>query len=87
MDLYGTLVSLYDNFLSIFPAPLQWVVTLLVLIALVMAFIGLIRRGGLFLILIVILLPILIPVLRHFLTDLYNFFLFLVSQLKTTAPR
>ena len=81
MDLYTFLVTLYDQFLSISPPSLQWLITLVVVIGLVAAFINLIRYNWVFLIVLIILLPIVIPVLRHFFADIYNFFLYLLSLL------
>lgn len=86
MNLYDFLVNAYSQFLGVFPEPIQWLVTLLILVGLVGAIIGLIRHSWLALIIIIILLPFLIPVLRHFLMDLYNFFLYLTQNLKATTP-
>jgi len=87
VNFYQTLVDFYNGFLALFPMPVQWLVTLIVLVALVSAFIGLVRHNALFVIILIVLLPVLIPVLQHFFADLYNFFLFLVGQLKSTSPR
>jgi hypothetical protein len=87
MDIYQTLVSAYNQFLAVFPAPVQWVVTLLLLVAIVSAFINLIRHNVLFLVLLVLLLPFIAPILQRFFLDLYHFFLYLVGQLQATAPR
>lgn len=82
MAWYDFFVTTYNQFLSIFPAPLQWLITLLIVIGLVVGFINLIRQNALFLLLIVVLLPAFIPILQRFFTDLYNFFLYLLSILK-----
>ncbi len=87
MNLYTYLVDLYNNFLAIFPVQLQWIVTLLVIIGLVMAFINLIRFNGIFLIVLIVLLPAIFPILQHFFSDVYNFFLYLLQLLKLTAPK
>ena len=86
MDFYNYFVNLYNQFLAIFPAPLQWVVTLLVVVGLVIAFINLIRFNWIFLIVLIILLPAIFPILQRFFADLYNFFLYLLQVLKVTAP-
>lgn len=87
MGLYDFFVNFYGNFLAIFPPSLQWLVTLLVVVGLVMAFISLIRYNWLFLLLLILLLPILFPVLQHLFADLYNFFAYLLSILGIAAPR
>jgi hypothetical protein len=84
MDLYRELVALYDRFLALFPAPLQWLVTLLVVIALIIGFINLIRQSWLFLIILILLLPAIFPILQRFIFDLYGFFLYLIRLLGFT---
>ncbi|MGH8896560.1 MAG: hypothetical protein ACRDZ4_05915 [Egibacteraceae bacterium] len=83
MNLYQDLVALYDRFLALFPPPLQWLVTLIVVIALIVGFINLIRHSWLFLILLLLLLPAIFPILQRFFGDLYRFFLYLVGLLGT----
>lgn len=87
MNFYQVLVDFYNSFLALFPVPVQWLVTLIILVALISTFIGLVRQNALFVIVLIVLLPVLIPVLQHFFTDLYNFFLYLFGQLKSTSPR
>jgi hypothetical protein len=82
MGFYDFFVNTYNQFLAIFPAPLQWLITLIVIIGLVVGFINLIRTNGLFLILLIVLIPAFIPILQRFFSDLYNFFLYLVSIIK-----
>jgi hypothetical protein len=81
MDVYGSLVSGYHNLLSVFPGPVQWFITLAVLIALVYGFVVLISANVLFLILLAVLLPAIIPILMDFLMDIYRFFLYLLVQI------
>lgn len=81
MAWYDFFVNTYNQFLMIFPAPLQWLITLLIVIGLVVGFINLIRQNALFLVLVVVLLPAFIPILQRFFADLYNFFLYLLSIL------
>lgn len=83
MGFYDFFVNTYNQFLAIFPAPLQWVITLLVVVGLVVGFINLIRTNALFLIVLILLLPAFIPIFQRFFTDLYNFFLYLLSILQT----
>jgi hypothetical protein len=84
MNLSQDLVALYDRFLALFPPSVQWLVTLIVVIALVVGFISLISSSWLFLIVLILLLPAIIPVLQRFFGDLYRFFLYLVRLLGVT---
>ena len=79
MGWYEFFVNTYNQFLAIFPAPLQWLITLIVIIGLIVGFINLIRTNALFMILLIVLIPAFIPILQHFFSDLYNFFLYLLS--------
>ncbi len=79
MGFYDVFVNTYNQFLAIFPAPLQWIITLILIIGLVVGFINLIRTNALFLILLIFFIPALIPIFQRFFTDLYNFFLYLLS--------
>lgn len=81
MNIYDVLVHGYNQVLGIFPAPLQWIVTLALTIGLVMAVIGLVKQNALFLIVIVLFLPVIVPVIGTFFANLYAFFLFLLAQL------
>jgi hypothetical protein len=87
MGLYDFLVTTYNTFLSIFPAPVQWLVTLIIIVALVMTFIGLIRHNALFIIVLIVLLPVFVPVLQRFLADIYAFFIYLLHLAGATAPQ
>lgn len=82
MGFYDFFVNTYNQFLAIFPPPLQWLITLIVIIGLIVGFINLIRTNALFLILLVVLLPAFVPILQRFFSDLYNFFLYLVNIIK-----
>ncbi len=86
MGLYNFLVQTYSQFLGIFPAPVQWLVTIAVLVALAVAFFALIRHGGLMLILLVVLVPIVVPVLQRFFSDLYRFFVYLLQLVHLRMP-
>ena len=86
MQIYEFLVQSYDRVLAVFPPSIQWIITLLLLIGFVGAVISLVRHNIFALILVIILVPFLIPALKHFFTDLYEFFRFLLNQLHATAP-
>ena len=87
MNFYQILVNLYAQFLAIFPPPLQWLVTLALIIGLIGAFIALLRHNILFVVLLIVLLPFIAPIVQRFLLDLYNFFLFLIQSLGSQAPK
>lgn len=86
MNIYNILVDGYNHLLEGFPPALRWVITLLVLIALVYGFIQLISANVLFIVLLVLLLPAIIPILVNFLMDIYSFFLFLLTQMGLYKP-
>ena len=87
MAWYTFLVDIYNQILGYFPAGLQWLITLLILIGFVGAFAALIRRSVLWVVLLVIVLPILFPVFARFFLDLYKFLLYLIQSLAGSAPR
>ena len=76
----GFITAAYNQFLSLFPAPLQGLVSLIVLIALAVGFIKLIRYHWLFILVLIILVPLLIPVFRSFFLGIWQFALFLWSK-------
>jgi hypothetical protein len=86
MNVYSFLVNGYNQLLAGFPPGLRWFITLLVLIGLVLAFIRLISANILFAIVLVLLLPAILPILVNFLMDIYNFFLFLLTQIGIYKP-
>ncbi len=89
MNLSGInmITPLYEKFLSIFPTQLHWIVSLIVLVSLVMAFFVLIRFHWMFLLLLVILLPLAFPVLRSLFAGFYDFFAYLVHQVAVGMPK
>ena len=87
MDLYSFLTNAYNQFLALFPAPSHWLVTLIVLIGLVVAFANLIRINWLFLILLILLLPAIFPIVQNFTHDLYQFFWYLWGIVRAGLPR
>lgn len=87
MTWYQFLVDTYASFLALFPAQIQWLVTLVLLLALVGAAIALVSRSPIFVILLLLLLPLFAPVAQQFFNDLYHFFLFMLQSLSTSAPK
>jgi hypothetical protein len=86
MDVYSRLVDLYNRFLNLFPASIQWLITLAILIALIVAFVNLISANPLFVILLIILLPLIAPIFQNFIAGIYHFFLYLIHSLSAKAP-
>lgn len=80
MSLYEFLTSTFNQFIAFFPGPLQFVVTLLVIVGIVGVLVSLVRHHLIFIILIIILLPFLIPILIKLLNQVL---LFLNSLLQT----
>ena len=78
--------SFYEKFLGLFPVSLQWVVSLIVLVALVAAFYSLIRSNWIFLLLLVIVLPLAFPIFKNLFFGFYDFILYLVHQVATGMP-
>ncbi len=78
MDLFTFLVNTYNGFLSIFPPPIHWVVTLAVILIMISGFIGLVRHNILFVLLLIPLAPLLLPPLLHLYADMAAFFVYLL---------
>jgi len=87
MNLYDFLVTAYNTFISVFPGPLQWLVTLLILVGVVAAVVVLVRHHVLFLIVLVLLLPFIIPVVASLLSDIYHFVMYLLGILHLVSPQ
>jgi len=67
----------YDLFLTIFPRDVQWLVSLIVILALIAAFYTLVRYHWGFMLLIVIFIPIAMPAFRSVIGDIYGAFLYI----------
>ena len=78
--------SLYEKFLGLFPVSLQWLVSLIVLVALVAAFYSLIRSNWIFLLLLIIVLPLTFPVFKNLFSGFYDFILYLVQKVAAGMP-
>lgn len=85
MNLYTYLVTTYNQFLALFPQPLHWLISLMILIGLFIAFVNLIRFHWIFLLLLIILLPAIFPILQSLFADLYAFGVYL-WQLVQSGP-
>lgn len=79
--------NLYSQFLNLFPAPTQWLVSVIVLISILAAFFVLIRTHWLFLILLILLLPFIYPVLLSFFGGIWQFVLFLWGTISNGIPK
>jgi len=73
MSLVDQLTSLYQQFISIFPLSLQWVISLIIFIAIVVGVVNLVRRNFIFLLLLILLVPASIPLLRSIVNGLIAF--------------
>jgi hypothetical protein len=76
MDLYHFLIQVYDKFIGLFPPELQWVVTLLILLGVIGAFVAMVRHNILLIIIVIILLPFLcrwLPIFSTIYISLYFF--------------
>jgi hypothetical protein len=78
MALFDQLISIYDQFISIFPPGIQWIISLILFLTLVFWFLDLVKRNLLWLILLVILLPASIPILRSIFNGLVAFLQYLI---------
>ena len=87
MFIYQLLVTAYNNLISVFPQPLQWLLTVALLIGVAILFWHLITRNLLFIILLVIFLPFLIPLLWSVFMGLWDFILYLFGQSAAQTPR
>lgn len=74
------LISLYSQFLSLFPPELHFWVSLIIFVVLVFWLLDLVKRSLLWLVLLIILLPASIPILRQILEGILSFLRFLVEK-------
>lgn len=85
MGIYHFLVTSFNHFVAMFPPGLQWLVTLLVLVGLIGAIIGLIRQHFIFIILAILLLPVIVPVAAKFASEIITFLGYLAKLLHLTS--
>ena len=76
----GFLETTYNQFLTIFPEQVHWLISLIILLSLAIAFIKLIRYHWLFIFILIILIPALIPIFKSFFLSLWNFILFVWAK-------
>lgn len=86
MGIYQLLVNAYYQIISGFPAPLQWLLSLAILVGVVVLFMHLIRSSWIWLLVLVLLLPVFIPILWRIFLDIWDFILFLLVQAGLRAP-
>lgn len=87
MDLLKFFNDSYALFLSLFPVELHWLVSLIVLISLAIAFWNLIQQHWVFIIIAILLLPFLIPILGSIFGAIYEFVKILFGQVQTGIPK
>jgi len=80
-------IDLYNRFLSMFPSSVHWLVSLIILVAIVFALISLIMGNWLFLILAIVLLPVLYPIFKNFFTEIYAFLVYLWNIVGNGLPK
>ena len=79
MNPYDFLVQTYGYFINIFPTNVRWLVSLLILVGIIGAFVELVKKGAMILIPIVIFVPLLIPVISSLAVDAYHSFVYVVT--------
>jgi len=80
-------IDLYNRFLGMFPTSVHWLVSLIILIAIVSALVTLIMGNWLFLILAIVLLPVLYPIFKNFFTEIYTFLVYLWNMVGNGLPK
>lgn len=65
MGFWERIFALYNAFIQIFPEKFQWVVSLVIVLAIASFLFNLIKKNWLWLILIVVLFPGLLPILKN----------------------
>lgn len=80
MGFYNYLVGLYNNLLSVFPEQVHWLISLVIVFGFAYLFISLIRSNILFVILLIIMLPFLLPVLVSLLSEIWQFFIYVLPK-------
>lgn len=80
-------IDVYNRFLGLFPSSLHWLVSLIILVAVVYALVTLILGNWLFIILAIVLFPVVYPVLKNFFGELYTFILYLWNFVGNGLPK
>ena len=80
-------IDMYNRFLGLFPSSIHWLVSLIILIAIVVALASLIMGNWLFLILAIVLLPVLYPIFKSFFGEMYTFILYLWNIVEKGLPK
>jgi len=73
MTIFDQIISIYNQFISIFPVNIQWIISLVIFIVVVKWTIDLVKQNIIWLILLIILLPASIPILRSVFDGLLTF--------------
>jgi len=74
------ILSIYNQFLSYFPAELHGIVSLGLAVAIVIGIIKVIRREFVYIILLVVLLPASVPILKNIWESIANIVQFLLNK-------
>jgi len=73
MSLYDQILAIYERFIGIFPINIQWIISLIIFIFIVLATIDLIKRNFVFLLFLILLIPASIPLLKSIFQGLIAF--------------
>jgi len=80
-------IDMYNRFLGLFPPATHWLVSLIILVAIVVALVTLIMGNWLFLILAIVLLPVLYPIFKSFFSEMYTFVTYLWGVVGSGLPK
>ena len=73
MSLYDQIISIYEHFIGIFPINIQWIISLIIFVFIILAVIDLVKRNFVFLLLLILLIPASIPLLKSIFQGLIAF--------------
>lgn len=73
MIIFDQLIAIYEQFISIFPIQIQWVISLIIFIVVVKWVIDMVKHNIVWLILLIVLLPASIPILSSIFYGLVEF--------------
>ncbi|MGI5827933.1 MAG: hypothetical protein ACOX6V_02815 [Patescibacteria group bacterium] len=79
MSLIDQLISIYSQFIGIFPSQIQWLISLAIFVAIVIAVVDLVKKNFIWLLLLIILIPASIPLLRSIFSGLVTFLQYLLQ--------
>jgi hypothetical protein len=78
MAFLDDIIAIYEQFISIFPPSIQWIVSLIVFISVVLGVLQLVKRNFVWIILLIIFIPAAIPILRSIYEGIIAFLDYLI---------